>query len=289
MFQAFEKVLNQHKNQFVILDTAPTGHTLLLLDQTGAYHKDLMRIASAGAAAGACAPGTCAPGDCAPAPAPAPADAAACAPGTCAPGACGPAPPSNSAPGACAPGECAPGACGPPSSSPKAADGPTPLQILRDPSKTKIMLVTLPETTPVSEAAALQGDLRRAGIEPYGWVVNSALCATGTRDPLLQQRVREELTQVERVRGGLAARMAVVPFALETPPALPQIVWSGPRPATAPVSTTAELMARYIVQNPVAVFTLANCPFCDRACKALDGVGARCVCLCRAGASFGHF
>eukprot|EP00670_Eutreptiella_braarudii_P022099 CAMPEP_0174365854 /NCGR_PEP_ID=MMETSP0811_2-20130205/78828_1 /TAXON_ID=73025 ORGANISM="Eutreptiella gymnastica-like, Strain CCMP1594" /NCGR_SAMPLE_ID=MMETSP0811_2 /ASSEMBLY_ACC=CAM_ASM_000667 /LENGTH=490 /DNA_ID=CAMNT_0015506871 /DNA_START=25 /DNA_END=1493 /DNA_ORIENTATION=- len=55
VFQAFEKVLNQHKNQFVILDTAPTGHTLLLLDQTGAYHKDLMRIASAGAAAGACA------------------------------------------------------------------------------------------------------------------------------------------------------------------------------------------------------------------------------------------
>ena len=39
-----------------------------------------------------------------------------------------------------------------------------------------------PETTPVSEAAALQTDLRRADIEPYGWVIIS-LAATGTRDP----------------------------------------------------------------------------------------------------------
>lgn len=43
----------------------------------------------------------------------------------------------------------------------------TPLMRLQDPAPTKVILVTLPETTPVSEASALQGDLRRAEIEPY--------------------------------------------------------------------------------------------------------------------------
>lgn len=152
------------------------------------------------------------------------------------------------------------------------------MMILRDPEVTKIVLVTLAETTPISEAAALQEDLRRADIEPYGWVVNSALCATETTDPILQRRVAEELKQVNRIKDGLAKRMVVVPYALEapsTPALLLRQVWNGPRPATAPSFSTAELMETYITSHPVMVFTLANCPYCVNCLKVLDSVGAR--------------
>jgi hypothetical protein len=47
---------------------------------------------------------------------------------------------------------------------------------LQDAAYTKIILVTLPEVTPVSQAAALQDDLRRASIEPYAWVLNKPWC-----------------------------------------------------------------------------------------------------------------
>jgi len=64
----------------------------------------------------------------------------------------------------------------------------TPLTRMRDAAYNKILLVTLPETTPVSEAAQLQTDLRRAGVEPSAWVVNASLAAATTRDPLLARR-----------------------------------------------------------------------------------------------------
>ena len=70
---------------------------------------------------------------------------------------------------------------------------------MRDPSYTRILLVTLAERTPVSEADALQEDLKRAGIAPYGWVVNSSVAAAGTLDPVLLARVRSEIEQIRRV------------------------------------------------------------------------------------------
>ncbi|MBL8943132.1 MAG: arsenical pump-driving ATPase, partial [Myxococcales bacterium] len=73
------------------------------------------------------------------------------------------------------------------------------------------------ETTPVSEAARLQDDLRRAQIEPWAWVVNATLVGSGTTDPLLRQRVAGELRQIARVRDGLASRIAVVPWRAEAP------------------------------------------------------------------------
>jgi len=285
VFQAFHRVIRQCTSRFVILDTAPTGHTLLLLDQTGAYHKETMRVAAGGDAASCCAPGA-EPGACGPlsdagtvdspaTEAPAATPATDSAPGTCAPGTCGP-PPEASAASSCAPGACAPGTCGPPANE---TPGPTPLEILRDPMKTKILLVTLPETTPISEAAALQEDLRRAGIEPYGWVVNNALSATATTDPLLRFRAAAECQQLERLgAGGLAKRVALMPFALERPVASPLLlrqVWNGPRPATAEKLTTEQLMERYVTRNPVVVFSVPNCGYCDNARAVLDSVGAR--------------
>jgi arsenite-transporting ATPase len=93
----------------------------------------------------------------------------------------------------------------------------TPLMRLQDPGYTRIVLVTLPETTPVSEAAALQEDLRRARIEPFAWVVNRSLAASGTTSALLRGRIAGERAQMQRVVGGLAQRTCVVPWCVQPP------------------------------------------------------------------------
>jgi arsenite-transporting ATPase len=154
VFHAFSKLVSEGGRGMVILDTAPTGHTLLLLDATGSYHRDVMRGLA-------------------------------------------------------------------PSGQSRLV---TPLMRLQDAAYTKIILVTLAETTPVTEAAQLQADLRRAGIEPFAWVINSSLAASGTKDPLLQERIAGELTQIERVRRELAKRIAIVPWMKEPPIGSPQLL-----------------------------------------------------------------
>jgi arsenite-transporting ATPase len=144
VFHAFSKLVFGAQREIVVMDTAPTGHTLLLLDATGAYHREVMR-------------------------------SAASAPGTL----------------------------------------HTPLSRLRDPAYTRILLVTLAETTPVTEAAQLQADLRRAEIEPFAWVINASLVAAGPTDPVLVERAAAEIEQIERVRSGLATRLAIVPWMAE--------------------------------------------------------------------------
>ncbi len=136
VFGAFARTVAQAQGSFVILDTAPTGHTLLLLDATEAYHRELGRQAR--------------------------------------------------------------------------EDIPEEvrqlLPRLRDPNYTRVLLVTLPEATPVHEAAALQQDLRRAAIEPFGWIVNQSLCSLHTTDPLLRQRARNEQPYLREVMESLATR-----------------------------------------------------------------------------------
>ena len=79
------------------------------------------------------------------------------------------------------------------------------------------ILVTLPEVTPVSQAQALQEDLRRADIEPFAWVVNKSVLAAGTTDPLLAARLQGERKQMDRIATGLSKRTFVVPW-MVTPP-----------------------------------------------------------------------
>ncbi len=147
VFHAFSRVVAEARSSFVVIDTAPTGHTLLLLDATGAYHRQMTRHLDPGA-----------------------------------------------------PGRLV-----------------TPLMRLQDAAYTRVVLVTLPETTPVSEAGALQDDLRRAGVEPYGWVVNKSMAATGTRDPLLRSRLRAERAQIDRVRSDFARRVYLLAFRTAPP------------------------------------------------------------------------
>lgn len=145
VFQAFSKVIREACTKFVVMDTAPTGHTLLLLDATGAYHRDIVRQTG------------------------------------------------------------------------EKGHFTTPMMQLQDPKQTKVLIVTLAETTPVLEAANLQADLRRAGIEPWAWVINNSVAAAAVTSPLLKQRAKNELRDIEAVATHHAHRYALVPLLKEEP------------------------------------------------------------------------
>jgi arsenite-transporting ATPase len=97
----------------------------------------------------------------------------------------------------------------------------TPMMQLQDPKQTKVLLVTLAETTPVLEAANLQADLQRAGIEPWAWIINNSVAAASLSAPvtsaLLRQRAHNELKEIDSVVTQHAHRYAVVPLLKEEP------------------------------------------------------------------------
>ena len=150
VFQAFSRVIREAGKKFVVMDTAPTGHTLLLLDATGAYHRDMVRQMGA-----------------------------------------------------------------------SGLHFTTPMMQLQDPKQTKVLLVTLAEKTPVLEAANLQADLRRAGIEPWAWVINNSVAASSLSapliSPLLRQRAHNELVEINTVATHHAKRYALVALLPEEP------------------------------------------------------------------------
>lgn len=141
VFRAFAEVVAKADKEIVIIDTAPTGHTLLLLDATQTYHKELERST----------------------------------------------------------GEI-----------PESVQNLLPR--LRNPKETDVLLVTLPEATPVFEAARLQEDLKRAGIQAKNWVINQSLAGTGTTEALLQAKACSEWPWIRKVSGELAERTALIPW-----------------------------------------------------------------------------
>ncbi|MCP4193848.1 MAG: arsenical pump-driving ATPase [Planctomycetaceae bacterium] len=146
VFRAFARAVSDGTDRFVVLDTAPTGHTILLLDSALAYHRELDRQSTQ---------------------------------------------------------------ISPPVSQ--------LLPLLRDPEFTRVLIVTVPEATPVHEAARLQEDLRRAQIEPYAWVVNQSLVPLNVTDPVLMERQHHERHFIAMVQNKLADRITLVPWQ-EIPP-----------------------------------------------------------------------
>ncbi|MBV7707619.1 TRC40/GET3/ArsA family transport-energizing ATPase [Nocardia nova] len=98
----------------------------------------------------------------------------------------------------------------------------TPLMRLQNPEATKVLLITLPETTPVLEAAELQADLERAGIHPWAWVIDNSLAAAAPTDPLLRRRAAAELDQIHRATT-YTDRYAVIPALAEEPVGIPAL------------------------------------------------------------------
>lgn len=129
VFRAFADIVEEAAdNQVVVIDTAPTGHTLLLLDATQSYHKEIEKNQ----------------GDV-----------------------------------------------------PKSVQKLLPR--LRNAAETEVVIVTLPEATPVHEALRLSSDLERAGIQAKWWVVNQSLYLTNTQSPLLKAKARSEVGWINKV------------------------------------------------------------------------------------------
>jgi arsenite-transporting ATPase len=166
VFQAFARLIRKARREIVVMDTAPTGHTLLLLDATGAYHRDAVRhIIGEG------------------------------------------------------------------------LNVVTPLMRLQNPDQTKVIIVTLAEATPVLEAADLQDDLRRAGIQPWAWVINNSLAAARPRSALLRQRAAHELAQIALVRDRYAIRLALVGVQDREPVGIDHLLrLAGAAPTSAPAT-----------------------------------------------------
>lgn len=139
VFQAFAKTVAKGADQFIVLDTAPTGHTLLLLDSTEAYHREVAKSAD---------------------------------------------------------------------------DIPDEVKELlpriRDPEFTKVLIVALPEATPTHEAKDLQRDLRRADIEPFGWIINRSFAVSGTEDPVLCAKGLHEIDYIREIASDLSPVRTVI-------------------------------------------------------------------------------
>jgi arsenite-transporting ATPase len=88
---------------------------------------------------------------------------------------------------------------------------------LRDPSFTRVLIVTLPEATPVHEAVKLQQDLVRAGIQPFAWIINQSLSPLRVVDQVLLARQAQEAAYIREVTERHAERVALVPWRNEAP------------------------------------------------------------------------
>jgi arsenite-transporting ATPase len=143
VFRAFAEIVDKADDQVVVIDTAPTGHTLLLLESTQSYNHEIQRTK----------------------------------------------------------GEI-------PESVQKL------LPRLRS-DETEVLIVALPEATPVYEALRLEDDLKRAGISAQWWIINQSLYGTGTTNPMLAAKAANEVEWLNRVDEHADGKFALISWSAE--------------------------------------------------------------------------
>ena len=139
VFRAFAEVVDRSENEVVVIDTAPTGHTLLLLDATQSYHREVERTQ----------------------------------------------------------GEVE-----------KAVKKLLPR--LRNANETQVIIVTLPEATPVFEAMRLAEDLDRANIKSKWWIINKSIYLTATESSFLKAKASNEVRWIQKVANISKGNFAVI-------------------------------------------------------------------------------
>jgi arsenite-transporting ATPase len=138
LFRAFAELVDKAGSEIVVIDTAPTGHTLLLLESVANYDREIRRT-----------------------------------------------------------------------------KGDTPecvarlLPRLKGP-ETAILIVTLPEATPVYEAVRLEEDLKRAGITSCRWVINRSFAAVPATNSILCARAEAEIPWIRRVAAHAQGKTSLI-------------------------------------------------------------------------------
>lgn len=137
VFRAFAEIVEKADEEIVVIDTAPTGHTLLLLESTQSYDLEIQRT-----------------------------------------------------------------------------KGETPEAVKRllprlKGDETEVIIVTLPEATPVYEALRLEEDLKRAEINTKWWVVNQSLYQAGSTNKMLSVKAGNEVEWINKVIDHTAGHMVL--------------------------------------------------------------------------------
>ncbi|CAB1245353.1 Arsenical pump-driving ATPase [Ruminococcaceae bacterium BL-4] len=143
VFRAFAEIVEKADDQVVVIDTAPTGHTLLLLESTQSYNHEIKRT-----------------------------------------------------------------------------KGEIPESVRRllprlKSNETEVLIVTLPEATPVYESLRLEEDLKRANIFAKWWIINQSLYGTNTTNPMLAAKAANEIEWINRVDKHAGGKFALIKWSAE--------------------------------------------------------------------------
>ena len=140
VFRAFAEVVEKADDEIIVIDTAPTGHTLLLLESTENYDREIRRT-----------------------------------------------------------------------------KGETPESVKHllprlKGKETEVIIVTLPEATPVYEAMRLEDDLKRAGLSANWWVINQSFALTGSSNRTLAVKANNEAEWINKVDQHTHGKTVLLPW-----------------------------------------------------------------------------